>query len=51
MDAMKAILSRRSIRKFGSASINETDIHELLDATNECPFFVQRTAVAFHCHH
>jgi len=37
MDAMKAILSRRSIRKFGTASINETDIHELLDAAMSAP--------------
>jgi len=37
MDAMQAILSRRSIRKFGTASINETDIHELLDAAMSAP--------------
>ena len=37
MDAMEAILSRRSIRKYGSASISESDIHELLDAAMSAP--------------
>ena len=37
MDAMEAILSRRSIRKYSSEPVTESMLHELLDAAMNAP--------------